>query len=326
LPAILAPTIGMLFAFGRSRESVIITVYLAMLVLALGALPASVSPVPAAPYNIALSAAALLFSIYMLYIAIIALTDAYLRAGETLERMREDVVRDAANRTRSLEAIGSKVAHELKNPLAAIKGLVQLMSRKESDERARERLAVIEEEVTRMEGILRDYLSFSRPLEDLKPERVELDVLVDDVLAVLEARAEQADVRVTRSGDAAALVGDPRRLKEALLNLVANAIEATPPRGEVTVSVQPRREDAEVVIRDTGRGISPEVLARVGTPFFTTKTSGTGLGVSLARTAVMHHGGDMRFASEPGKGTTVTVTLPYQPRRKACDGEAPLCG
>jgi signal transduction histidine kinase len=126
---------------------------------------------------------------------------------------------------------------------------------------------------------------------------------------VLAARADDARVRLYSEGDATVLA-DPRRLKEALLNLVANAIEATPPGGEVAVEVRPAREETEIVIRDTGRGMAAETLRRIGTPFFTTRDDGTGLGVVLARSMIAQHGGSLRYESAPGKGTSVRVTLP----------------
>lgn len=112
---------------------------------------------------------------------------------------------------------------------------------------------------------------------------------------------------------------DPRRLTEALLNLVANAIEATPPGGEVVVEVRPAGDQAEIVVRDTGRGMPADTLKRIGTPFFTTRDDGTGLGVVLARSVIAQHGGSLRYESEPGRGTRVKVTLP-RATRGACDG------
>ena len=135
---------------------------------------------------------------------------------------------------------------------------------------------------------------------------MELGTLVSDTLEVLSARADGARVRLYAQGDAA-IEADPRRLKEALLNLVANAIEATPPGGKVDVEVRAARDDAEIVIRDTGRGMAAETLRRIGTPFFTTREEGTGLGVVLARSVIAQHGGSLRYESEPGLGTRVRV-------------------
>jgi two-component system, NtrC family, sensor histidine kinase HydH len=127
-------------------------------------------------------------------------------------------------------------------------------------------------------------------------------------------RAARNGVRLDHRGEAAA-TADPNRLKEALLNLVANAIDATPPGGAVAVDVGDRGAQACIVIRDTGRGMAPEVLARVGTPFFTTRAAGTGLGVVLARSVFHWHGGGLHYESWPGRGTTVTATLPAAARR-----------
>jgi signal transduction histidine kinase len=231
------------------------------------------------------------------------------RKREEFVRARDDMAADALARARNLEQVGSKVAHELKNPLTGVKALVQLGVRNPAEAASRERLEVIDREVARMQEILQNYLSFTRPLLAVSPRALRLGPLVQDALVVLSARADAAQVRLYAQGDDV-VEADPRRLKEALLNLVANAIEATPPGGEVAVAVRPDGEDAEIVVRDTGRGMPPETLRRIGTPFFTTRDDGTGLGVVLARSVIAQHGGTLRYESEPGAGTKVRVTLP----------------
>jgi signal transduction histidine kinase len=242
--------------------------------------------------------------------ALMTPADAMMRRRRSdLARAREEMASDALARAQALEQIGTKVAHELKNPLTGIKALVQLGLRSAAEEPSRERLEVVEREVTRMQEILQNYLSFTRPLQEVAPRRVELGALVSDTLEVLSARADGARVRLYAQGDAA-VEADPRRLKEALLNLVANAIEATAAGGEVDVAVRPAGDQAEIVIRDTGRGMEAETLRRIGTPFFTTREDGTGLGVVLARSVIAQHGGSLRYESEPGQGTRVRVALP----------------
>ncbi|WP_248353720.1 two-component system sensor histidine kinase NtrB [Anaeromyxobacter oryzae] len=241
---------------------------------------------------------------------------------EELERARSELASEALARAQTLEQIGSKVAHELKNPLTGVKALVQLGLRNPAEGASHDRLEVVEREVSRMQEILQNYLSFTRPLQGVEPRRVDLGPLVSDTLEVLSARANDARVRLYADGDAM-VEADPRRLREALLNLVANAIEATPPGGEVFVEVRAAAEGAELVVRDTGRGMPPEVLGRIGTPFFTTRDDGTGLGVVLARSVIAQHGGSLRYESEPGKGTRVEVTLPRvarEGRDGACAG------
>jgi signal transduction histidine kinase len=136
---------------------------------------------------------------------------------------------------------------------------------------------------------------------------------VSDALGALAARADAAGVRLYAQGDDS-IEADPRRLREALLNLVANAIEATPSGGFVDVEVRRAAGEAEIVIRDTGRGMPAETLRRIGTPFFTTRDDGTGLGIVLARSVIAQHGGSLTYESEPGKGTRVLVAIPRAPR------------
>jgi len=231
------------------------------------------------------------------------------RKRDEFVRQRSDIASDALARAESLEQIGSKLAHELKNPLTGVKALVQLGLRSQAEASSHERLEIVEREVTRMQEILQNYLSFTRPLQGVTPRRVDIGPLVSDTLVVLSARADDARVRLYAQGDAT-IEADPHRLKEALLNLVANAIEATPPGGDVAVEVRSAGGETEIVVRDTGRGMPPDTLRRIGTPFFTTRDDGTGLGVVLARSVIEQHGGSMRYESEPGKGTSVKVTLP----------------
>lgn len=249
------------------------------------------------------------------------LAPAHLRARRrrlAFARARREMASDALARAQSLEQIGSKVAHELKNPLTGVKALVQLGLRNPAESSSHARLEVVEREVTRMQEILHNYLSFTRPLQAVTPRRVELGTLVSDTLVTLSARADEAHVGLFAQGDLT-VEADPRRLTEALLNLVANAIEATPPGGEVVVEVRPAGDQAEIVVRDTGRGMPADTLKRIGTPFFTTRDDGTGLGVVLARSVIAQHGGSLRYESEPGRGTRVKVTLP-RATRGACDG------
>ena len=236
-----------------------------------------------------------------------------------LGRAREEMVYRAVARAREMEQIGLKLSHELKNPLAAIKGLVQLSARAACDPDSAEQLRVVAAEVDRMEIILKEYLSFSRPVEALQPKRVALGELADEVLSLMDARAATAGVRLRRRGDAI-IEADPRRLKDALFNLVGNAVEATPQGGRVEVEIDEVERAARIAVRDSGRGMPPEVLDRLGTPFFTTRDEGTGLGVVVARATFAQHGGSLVYSSEPGQGTTVVGTLPIRSVQRSNDG------
>jgi signal transduction histidine kinase len=232
------------------------------------------------------------------------------RAGDAIGCMREQRLAEAEAQTRRLQSVGAKVAHELKNPLSAIKGLCQLIARTPSSDRTAARLAVVDAEIARMETILAEYLSFSRPLEDVLIEAVDLAAIGKDVVDVLAGRAAQSGVELSCSPTPLPFHGDGRRLREALINLVANALEATPSGGTVTITCAAQGQGASIAIRDSGRGISPEHVARLGTSYFTTRAEGTGLGVVLAQGVVNQHGGQLQYQSEPGRGTTATILLP----------------
>ena len=206
-----------------------------------------------------------------------------------------------------------KLAHELKNPLTGMKALVQLGLRNPAESSSHVRLAILERELARMQEILTRFVSVARPLDEVRLARVELGSLVSETLLLLSAQAADARVRLFARGDAT-VEADPRRLKEALLNLVVNGLEATPPGGVVLIEIHASEGLAEIVVHDTGRGMPPETLKRLGTPFFTTRENGMGLGVALARSVFALHGGSLGYRSEPGNGTTVTATLPTGPR------------
>jgi signal transduction histidine kinase len=159
-------------------------------------------------------------------------------------------------------------------------------------------------------------------VEALQPRPVALGALADEVLSVMDARAATAGVRLQRRGDAV-IEADPRRLKDALFNLIGNAVEATPEGGKVDVEIEEVERSARIAVRDSGRGMPPEVLDRIGTPFFTTRDEGTGLGVVVARATFAQHGGSLVYSSEPGRGTTALGILPVKSTQGSGDGAGP---
>ncbi len=311
LPGAALPAIISLLFFGPQAVSRWMALGNGLLIIAMVSLPAElVGPALPTNYYATTIVIALAWNLFMLHLLVGKLSVIASRAGESMACLREERLSDAEAQLRRLQSVGAKVAHELKNPLAAIKGLCQLVARTPESERTQERLAVVASEISRMETILGEYLSYSRPLEDINPERIELAALARDVLDVLDGRAQQAGVTLSVEGSASAVQGDPRRLKEALINLVANAIEATPNGGTVALRLRDANTGSSVEVRDSGRGITPEEMERLGTSFFTTRPNGTGLGVVLAQGVITQHGGSLSYVSTVGKGTTATITLP----------------
>jgi signal transduction histidine kinase len=310
VPLLFAPTVTAFAAFGRARESAVTLGWLLLLLGGLTFLPPGPFPPIAAPWVGWMTLVAAVASALLLNLGVSGLTGAYADTARQLAEARQEMLEVAEARARTLEALGAKVAHEIKNPLASVRGLVELVSQGASDERARKRLEVVLGEVERIEGILRDYLGFSRPLVELRREEVDVSRLLADMAAVLEAPARAQGVALEVGTEPLRAHVDPRRLKEALFNLLANALEACSAGARVEARAERGEGEVRIVIQDMGRGMSPETLARVGTPFFTTREQGTGLGVTLARTVATQHGGTLTFESESGRGTVATLRLP----------------
>lgn len=313
VPSMLLPSLLSLLFFGPHAVARWIALASGMLILAMSLLPPELvgPPLPTSHYGAAL-AIGLGWNLTLLHMMVAKMTRAASKAGHSMACLREERLTDAEAQLRRLQSVGAKVAHELKNPLASIKGLCQLVARTPESERTQERLAVVASEISRMETILNEYLSFSRPLEDLRPEVLDVTAIARDVLDVLAGRADQGEVTLDLDGGAAQVHGDGRRLKEALINLVANAIEATPTGGAVRLRVHNGGGAVVIEVKDTGRGIAVEDLERIGTSFFTTRPGGTGLGVVLAQGVINQHGGTLTYQSQVGRGTTATITLPVR--------------
>ena len=315
LPAVGASIALPAVFFGRRPISRVLMATQFVLFLAMALMPQRwLGPVLPHDHHVLIAVITFAWTVMIVFSFISRLQEATESAATAVDELRDEQVAASAEQLCRLQSVGAKVAHELKNPLASIKGLVQLCARSPDVTRNRERLDVVQAEVARMEAILADYLSFSRPLEDLRAQPIDLAAVVADAAAVVAGRLDHGGLTLRIDGKRAPIEGDPRRLKEALLNLLANAIEATPAGGSIIVALEPLGTGgARLMIRDSGRGIPASDLARRGTSFFTTREGGTGLGVVLAQTAIAQHGGCLRYTSEVGRGTTVTIELPARP-------------
>jgi two-component system, NtrC family, sensor histidine kinase HydH len=239
------------------------------------------------------------------------ITRGYERAALELAERREELCSENEDRTRELEGMAARLAHEVKNPLAAIKALSTHMARNTSEATTAERLGIVAAEADRLQSIVDGFLSFSRGLDDLNLAPVKPYEVVRELAVLLESRASEAGVTIDVSGDKAVEVpADVRKLRQALLNLVLNAIQASPRGATVRVQVGAEPVGGRITVHDDGVGMTPEVLERIRKPYFTTKDGGTGLGVAVARGLVEQHGGRLEFKSASGKGTTVVISLP----------------
>ncbi len=236
---------------------------------------------------------------------------------DELSVRRHELFEEAEARNRSLEGIAARLAHEVKNPLAAIKGLSRHLEKSATDSKTAERLAIVAQESDRLASIVDGFLSFSRGLDDLRMATLKPYDLARELMLLLETRAAERGVTIEVAGAVdLTMHGDGRKLRQALLNLCLNALEASPVGGAVTLEVAAESDDWLVFrVIDRGAGMGPDVLDRIKKPYFTTRDGGSGLGVAVARGIVEQHGGTLTHASKLGAGTVVTMRLPTR-----CEG------
>jgi two-component system sensor histidine kinase PilS (NtrC family) len=234
-------------------------------------------------------------------------------------------------RRERLAAIGelaAGVAHEVRNPLAAISGCIEMLrtlNRERSGDLEQERLmSIVLREVERLDALITDFLQFARPAEP-KLEAVELAPLLEEVGELCRAACPPG-VRVeVAAPPALRALADPTQLRQVLWNLVHNAAQAVGERGTIALSAAPApqadaaalrsaaaggREAVEIAVADDGSGVAPEALERIFDPFFTTKPAGTGLGLATVHRIVTAHGGSVAVQSQAGAGARFCVRLP----------------
>jgi PAS domain S-box-containing protein len=237
------------------------------------------------------------------------------------ERMFSGIVRDLTERV-SLEhrlrdesglvrigQLAAVLAHEVKNPLAAVSGAIQMLGEHLTVAEDRE---IVDEILRRLDGLgalMGDLLLYARPP---RPKFAQVDVmeLLRSLVTFFGTDPDWRDLRVTIDGDVPPLEADSELLKVIFQNLLLNAAQAMHGRGEITIRVRTIGDLAHIDIRDRGTGIVPEVRDKLFTPFFTTKARGTGLGLATVRRFTESHGGHVEILESGSEGTTVRVTLP----------------
>jgi two-component system sensor histidine kinase HydH len=210
------------------------------------------------------------------------------------------------------------LAHEIRNPLGSIQGVAELLGDDAPEgSKKRELFDVLRKESKRLGTVVDDFLGFARP-RPLSLAPADVTAVVERAVAQMQIDASLRHIVIeTRiAPDLPRVHADAERLHQVFLNLLINAIAASPERARITVSAEHAQRDSTaavmVSVRDHGPGIPSDVLPRVFDPFFTTREKGTGLGLSISHTIVRDHGGWIDIDSAPGHGCTVRVTLPLR--------------
>jgi signal transduction histidine kinase len=221
----------------------------------------------------------------------------------------------------TLGTLAAGIAHEIRNPLTSLKArLYTLEKHLQVVPAARKDTDIINAEISRLERIVKDVLSFARPA-DPKLETIVADTLLRDIQGLMSPHLETCSVHLVRETNPELLIrADSAHLKQVLINLVRNAGESIEGAGTITLRTRATRttlagRESDVVIievSDTGKGIPPEVEKRLFDPFFSTKETGTGLGLPIAARIVEKHGGTLQYQTQPGHGTTFGVVLPRE--------------
>src|SRR6266849_1549507 len=219
-----------------------------------------------------------------------------------------------SERLAALGRITAGVAHEVKNPLNSMRLWLENLKEslpEEQDSGTRQAVNVLDKEIDRLDAVVKRFLDFTRPME-VKLEATQLAELLKEVLEVAQPQLQKANVQVAQllPIDVPEVYVDRALLKQALLNLVLNAIEAMPTGGQLRLTLSRRGEMAEITVGDTGRGIPAENRQKIFQLFFTTRPGGNGIGLASTFRIVQLHNGSIDFTSEVGRGTTFRIELP----------------
>jgi signal transduction histidine kinase len=276
------------------------------------------------------------FMLAVLYVVVVYLLSAFHNAHHHLEaivqrrtvalsaeiagRKRLEIAKIQSERLAAMGTMAAEVAHEIRNPLSSIVlnldllqkevGKLAVTSRHPPDE-GRLLVEEVRAEVCRIQRVLADYLQFARK-SGSRREPVRLNTLLEQKLAFMQCEFKRVGVKLRTTFDPSLppVEADGEQLWQAMLNLVRNSLEAMPDGGELAVSTRRDETHAVVQFRDNGHGMAATQLEQVFTPFFTTKTAGTGLGLSLVQQIVTEHGGQVECVSAPDRGSTFAILLP----------------
>lgn len=205
--------------------------------------------------------------------------------------------------------LAAGVAHEIRNPLTAVKGFLQILQGGQSLKK--QYLDVMYAEITRIEDIIHELLLLAKP-NSVKFTDKNIHTILEHVVTLMETEAIKENVRIETSFYHEQLMVncDDGQIKQVFINLVKNSIEAMPKGGKVFIKTHQELGHVKITLTDTGYGISQEILSNIGQPFYTTKEKGTGLGLAVSFSIIDTHNGKMTIDSTPHKGTTFTITLP----------------
>ena len=231
--------------------------------------------------------------------------------NKDLRVMHEQLVQ--SEKMAALGAMMAEITHEIRNPLVSIGGFARRLAKKTADEGTRKYIDIILSEVARLEGIIQDNLAYIKEITP-QPHENDLNAVVQDILTLYEDELKQRGIRIEKDLAAALpmLMIDPQQIKQALINIVTNAMEAMDKGGALDVRTYslPETDEAAIELGDTGPGISPEAMPNLFNPYYTTKVRGTGLGLSITHRIIKAHKGKILYRNKETGGAVFTIKFP----------------
>jgi two-component system sensor histidine kinase HydH len=220
-----------------------------------------------------------------------------------------------SDRLAALGQLSAGLAHEIRNPLSTIKTSAEMLLKSvdENNAVAREMAGFISSDVDRTNALVTRFLDFARPLA-VRLEKTDLARLIDRAIADVEKHSPPFGVSIYKnySPDIPPFLLDGQLIERVVYNLIVNAAQASPSKGSITVKTRQAEDTVEIAVIDRGSGIDPKLLDNIFNPFFTTKSSGVGLGLAIVSKIVDEHGGTITVESEPGSGSVFRVFLPFK--------------
>jgi PAS domain S-box-containing protein len=234
-----------------------------------------------------------------------------MRDAESVRRIENEI--ELSRRLAAIGRLTSGVAHEVKNPINAIVVHLEVLREKllSIDPETKRHMDVIGSEIHRLDRVVKTLIDFTRPVE-LKLTDIDLRQVVDDVVSLAAPEASRIGVNISADLDSEPLMVrvDADLIKQGLLNVVLNGIQAMPHGGPLSVRAERLGQTAKIEVEDEGEGIPPEVRDKIYNLYFTTKKAGSGIGLAMTYRVMQLHNGALDFESEPGKGTTFRMLLP----------------
>lgn len=243
---------------------------------------------------------------------------------ESYQKLREQsqriiTIEEQLRQAEKLSTVGEMaavLAHEIRNPLGSIRGAAEILKDDyQPGDPKHEFIEIQIKETERLNRVVEDFLRMARPMPSQMTHcslREELETVV--TLVSRDAQNRTVSLLLEAFPDKASVSADGEKLRQAFLNIVINALQATPSGGRVKIWIKQVESAYEIFVNDNGAGISGDALSKIFEPFFTTKPDGTGLGLAITKKIIESHGGSLSVESEVGKGTTVVVRLPNEQR------------